>query len=179
MHGLINRSIQHFLSDTYGTAIWSEVAAIADAPAQGFEAMATYDDGLTHGLLDAAALRLRKPRATLLEDYGNYLVSLEPLRRLMRFGGVDYADFLASLDELPGRAELAVPELALPPLDLRLTSPGRYAVVFQRSCDGFGAVLAGILRAMADDYGALALIDHHPHDCSVEVELLDARIAGP
>ena len=40
MHGLINRSIQHFLSDTYGTAIWSEVAAIADAPAQGRKAVA-------------------------------------------------------------------------------------------------------------------------------------------
>jgi hypothetical protein len=50
----------------------------------------------------------------LLEDIGTYLVTdpaLEPLRRLLRFGGDTFAEFLGSLEELPDRARLAMPQL--------------------------------------------------------------------
>lgn len=177
MHGLINRSVQYFLSDTYGMSFWNGVAAEAGIDPAGFETMLNYDDALTVAAIDSAAGRLRKPRAALLEDYGNFLVSLEPLRRLMRFGGVDYADFLSSLDELPGRAELAVSEISLPAMDLRVCGQGRYAVIFAPGREGFGSVLAGVLRAMADDYGALALIEYDGAGHTVDVELLDAQHA--
>ncbi len=113
MHGLVNRSIQCFLRDTYGAELWAKVASEAGISPAGFEALLSYDDGLTDVVIDAAARRLGKPREALLEDVGIYLAGLEPLRRLLRFGGVDYVDFLQSLDELPERVRLAVPKSAV------------------------------------------------------------------
>ncbi len=181
MHGLINRSIQSFLRDTYGGALWDSVAADTGIGSQGFEALMSYDDALTDTLIDAAALRLCKPRDALLEDVGIYLVAREPLRRLLRFGGVDYADFLQSLDELPDRVRLAVPELEMPDLSLTAAGTGRFRLTCRGGHPGFAAVFTGILRAMADDYGALVLIEAGGGDGDAEtvgIELLEARFAS-
>lgn len=125
--------------------------------------MFRYDDALTDSMLDAATVVLDKPRHVLLEDLGTYLVShpnLESLRRLLRFGGETFVDFLHSLDELPDRARLAVPDLDLPELELLHVEDD----VFQLNClgskPGFGHVLVGLLRTLADDYGALAYLEH-------------------
>ena len=179
MHGLVNRSVQCFLRDTYGVARWVSVAEEAGIDPNGFEALLVYDDALTDAMIGAAARQLGKPREALLEDVGIYLAGLEPLRRLLRFGGVDYADFLQSLDELPDRVHLAVPELDMPGLELRATGPGRFTLVCGGQHDGFGAVFAGILRAMADDYGALALIEAGGGGAAetVGIELLEAQFA--
>ena len=47
MHGLMNRSIQCFLRDTYGAGCWRSVAQDIGIGADGFEAMLLYDDALT------------------------------------------------------------------------------------------------------------------------------------
>ncbi|WP_372841756.1 heme NO-binding domain-containing protein [Phaeovulum sp.] len=183
MLGLINRSIQRFLGDTYGTPLWQQVAEAASAPADGFEALLPYDDALTFALLDTAADRLGKPRDALLEDLGAFLVTLEPLRRLLRFGGVDYDDFLMSLDELPARARMALPEIDIPHLALAVAGAGQLTLTVQGRVPGWGLVMSGLLRAMADDYGALALIDLAPTDATdtacdrIMVELLDTSHA--
>ena len=116
MHGLINRSIQCFLRDTYGDRIWVEVSDAAGLRFDGFEAMLTYEDALTGAVLSAAAQRLGRPRDGVLEDLGTYLVShpnLEALRRLLRFGGVNFVDFLNSLEDLPEHGRLGLPDLEL------------------------------------------------------------------
>lgn len=161
MHGLMNRSIQCFLRDTYGAGCWLSVADDIGIGPDGFEAMLIYDDALTAAILDAAARHLGRSRETILEDIGTYLVShpnLEPLRRLLRFGGVTFPDFLHSLEDLPGRGRLAVPDLDLPALALTEQT----ADLYRLQCSGYpgtGHVLLGILRAMADDYGALVMLD--------------------
>lgn len=177
MHGLMNRAIQCFLRDTYGAETWAAVAGQAAIGAEGFEAMMVYPEEVTESLLAAACRQLGKPRDAILEDIGIWLVSVERLRRLMRFGGVDYHDFIDTLEELPGRAQLAVPDIGLPVLRVVPHAQGRFTLTCQGP-EGFGHVFAGVLRAMADDYGALALIDHAGTDDSgetIEVELLDAR----
>jgi hypothetical protein len=135
----------------------------ADLDFVEFEAMLTYDDGLTPRILDAAALELDRPRSEVMEDIGTYLVSnpnVESLRRLLRFGGVDFVDFLHSLDDLPDRARLAVPDLELPTIELRDHTKTQFSLHCEAKPDGFGHALIGILRGMADDYGALVLLDH-------------------
>lgn len=177
MHGLINRSLQSFLQDTYGQPLWSEVARRCGVAEEGFEAMLHYEDALTDHVLDAAADLLARPREALLEDMGMYLVSLEPLRRLLRFGGVDYVDFLHSLDELADRARLAVAEIGLPDMEIDARSDAQFVLMFGEGHTGFRPVFAGVLRAMADDYGAFALVDLG-QDGHVRVELLQARFAS-
>ncbi len=183
MHGLINRSLQCFVRDTYGQETWARVAARAGCAPEGFEALTVYDDALTEQVLAAASALLDKPREALLEDLGTYLVShpkLEPVRRLLRFGGETFEDFLHSLGDLQGRARLAVPDLEVPKIDLCGHAPGSYTVHCRFRLEGSGYVMMGILRALADDYGALVLLDHLGRQGSAEilsVRLLDPRFS--
>ena len=109
MLGLINKAIQCFVLDTYGRETWREMAQSAALPVMQFEAMLIYEDTLTEQALDATARFLDKPRTDVLEDIGTYLAShpnVEALRRLLRFGGAHFIEFLYSLDDLHDRARM-------------------------------------------------------------------------
>ena len=163
MHGLVNRAIQSFVTNTYGGACWHRVTEAAGLGDFEFEAMLSYDDAVTEALLEAFCADLGRSRGEVLEDLGTYLVShpaVKSLRRLLRFGGDTYMDFLHSLDDLNDRARLAVPDLHLPALELREDGGGRYLLSCGPGMPGFGWVMIGILRAMADDYGALVMLEH-------------------
>jgi len=163
MYGLIDKSIQCFIHDTYSEEDWAEIRSAAGLPFAGFEALLRYDDALTEAVLAAACARLGKDRETFLEDLGTYLVShpnLKAVRRLLRFGGETFVEFLNSLDDLHDHARLAVPELELPFLELSERAPQVFLVTSRWRMAGFGHVLLGLLRAMADDYGALVVLDY-------------------
>jgi hypothetical protein len=183
MHGLINRSIQLFMRDTYGPERWRAVARAAGVGPDGFEPMLDYDDSVTDTLLAMVATHLDKPESAVLEDLGTYLVShgtTRGVRRLLRFSGESFADFLHSLDDLPSRARLAMPDLELPELELREDPGGRFRLFVLSTQRGWGYVMLGLLRAMADDYGALVMIEMAPGASSVaviEITLLDGAWA--
>ncbi len=163
MHGLVNRAIQCFVVDSYGAEKWLEVTRDADLDFVEFEAMLTYKDALTPRVLDATAKVLGRSRFDVMEDIGTYLVShpnVSNLRRLLRFGGVDFEEFLLSLDDLHDRARLAVADLDLPRIELRDHTAHSYSLVCDGAIEGYGHVLIGLLRSMADDYGVLALLEH-------------------
>ncbi|MDO6726362.1 MAG: heme NO-binding domain-containing protein [Cognatishimia sp.] len=184
MHGLINRAVQCFVRDTYGRDRWHEVARKAGLGFTEFEAMLHYDDVLTEQVLDAIAAAVHIPRDVVLEDIGTYLVThpnVEALRRLLRFSGVSFLEFLHSLDDLPARARLAVADLDLPELELRDRGNNTFSLICRHPHTGFGHVLIGILRTMADDYGALVLLEHTGNSDTVEtihIQLIEAAF-GP
>ncbi|SLN17972.1 heme NO-binding domain-containing protein [Ruegeria meonggei] len=172
MHGLINRAIQSFVCATYGQSCWLRVTEVAELGFVEFEAMLVYDDDMTVRVLDALCADLNRPRAEMLEDLGTYLVShpkMEDLRRLLRFGGVIYVEFLHSLDDLSDRVRLAVSDLCLPALELREVSPTEYQLRCFPGLPGYSSVMVGVLRAMADDYGALAMLSHEGQEGAAEV----------
>lgn len=165
MHGLINQAIERFARGTYGDAFWEQVCRRRNLPVMRFEAMQSYDPSLAETMLDGLAQALGKGRGEVLEDIGTFLVSspsTEALRRLLRFGGTGFVDFLYSLDDLPARVRLAVPELELPQIELREHGPRSYSIVVRTAGaePWFGHVMVGLLRAMADDYGALVVLEH-------------------
>jgi len=163
VHGLINRSIQNFVTIGYGQARWMQVVEVANLDFSEFEAMLLYDDALTPRVLDAVVQVLELPLEQVMEDIGTFLVAhpkSEAVRRLLRFGGVSFQDFLYSLDDLPARARLAVPDLNLPKLELRSHAEGQFTLMCDTPIAGFGHLLMGVLRVIADDYGALALLEH-------------------
>ncbi|MHA6347280.1 heme NO-binding domain-containing protein [Roseivivax sp. CAU 1761] len=183
MLGLVNRMLQVFVVDTYGPSLWSDMAAASGLGDPEFEAMLHYDSAVTDRLLTAAARQLDKPRAALLEDVGTYLVchsNMQPVRRLLRFCGVDFLDFLHSLEDLRDRVRLAVPDLVLPDLEVTEAAGRRLRIACRGDLPGFGHVLVGLLRAMADDHGALVLLDHlgdGPDGEILEVTLIDECFA--
>lgn len=183
MHGLINRSIQCFTRDTYGEQVWAQVMERADTGYVGFEAMLSYEDDVSYQVLDALALVLSRTRQEVMEDIGTYLVSHEKIgavRRLLRFSGVTFADFLHSLDELHERVRLAVPELIVPQLTLKEHASGRFSLHSAWEHPDFGYVVMGLLRGMADDYGALVFMDHQgvsKHGEVISIEVVEADFA--
>lgn len=179
MFGLLLRSIQAYLRGTFGPALWARVLRAAGQPPEGFEPMLPYDAAVVDRVLAAAAQELRRPAEAMLEDVGTFLVA-DPghraLRRLLRFGGAGFADFLHSLEELPDRARLALPGLDLPQIALTETAPGRFRLEIASPLPALFPVALGALRAMADDYGALVLIDLAAEGdrATLTVQLLEA-----
>jgi len=79
---------------------------------------------------------------------------------LLRFGGVSFVEFLHSLDDLPARARMAVDDLRLPELELFEHAQNTFELTCRHDRKGFGHVVMGMLRTMADDYGALVFLEH-------------------
>ena len=172
MHGLINRSLQCFVRDTFGQSAWAAIAQDARLGFDSFEALLTYDASITEAVIGAATRRLNRPRDAVLEDLGTYLVShpnVEALRRLLRFGGVSFVDFLNSVEDLPGRGRMAVPDLDLPNFALTQIGDNHFMLTCRAPLQGSGHVMLGLLRAMADDYGALVMLDHQGHRDGAEI----------
>ncbi|MEM6482199.1 MAG: heme NO-binding domain-containing protein [Pseudomonadota bacterium] len=186
MHGSINRAIEMFVRDSYGSKAWRDVVSRLNLDISSFEAMLDYPDLVTAQLVDELSQTMGKPASDVFEDIGTYLVShptAEPIRRLLRFSGADLGEFLDSLDELPARARLVIPSLILPQIELDEEGSDEILVRVQHDPDvpiAFGHVLMGLLRAMADDYGALVLLVHRGiadgHE-NIEVKLLAASYA--
>jgi hypothetical protein len=169
------RSLQGYLRDTFGSGFWATIVREADLPTSQFEPMLRYDPAIATVVADAAARILGRPASALWEDMGTYIVTnpaYEGVRRLLRFGGVGFNDFLHSLEELPGRARLALPDLRVPDISVDELAPDRFRLTCRFDIEGMALVLLGILRAMADDYGALALIDRAEREDGAEVLLV-------
>jgi hypothetical protein len=183
MHGLINRSFQNYITDSYGRDVWLRVAAHAQVSPPAFEAMLCYDDAVTPAVMQAMAAVLRRPSGDVMEDVGAYLVShpnAEAVRRLLRFGGMNFEDFLHSLDDLPDRARMAVADLEIPAIELHGHAHGCYSLICDTPIAGFGNLMMGVLRVMADDYGALALLDLYSSGGgreTVRIQLIEADYA--
>lgn len=163
MHGLVNRTIQLFVTQTHGERTWIDVTRRAGLDFTEFESMMRYRETYTPMLLDATAEVLGRARPEVMEDIGTFIVSdggFEAVRRLLRFGGIDFVDFIQSLDELDERVSLAIPDLRLPKVELYSEEAGQFTLKSKSYIEGYGHVVMGVLRAMADDYGALALLEH-------------------
>lgn len=163
MHALMNRSIPCFLQDTRGPALWQAVAADVGLPARLEALLPSEDPTLTEAMLDSAARHLTLSRDGLLEDLGTYLVAhpaREGIRRLLRFGGRSFDDFLMSVEDLPARGRLAMPDLDLPQVTLSETGTRWFRIELRAGLPGIGHLAIGLLRAMADDYGALVTLTH-------------------
>ena len=172
MHGLITKAVQSFVVLTYGAERWQRVADRAGLARPDYEAMLHYDDDASFAMIDTVCAELDRPFADVMEDLGTFLVSdpnLESLRRLLRFGGVSYVDFLHSLNDLPDRVRMAVSDLILPALDVREHTVGLFTLTCAPGLPGFGSVMMGVLRTMADDYGALVMLDHRGQRDGCEV----------
>lgn len=179
MHGLVNRSIQCFIRDVYGADVWRQVCSSAGLGHADFEAMLHYDDSDTLAVLRAAAMLLDKSAEALLEDMGHYLVTQperDALRRLLRFGGADFPDFLHSLADLRDRGRLVLPDIDLPQITVTEEARGSFTLGFRWGAGLLGPVVLGVMRAMADDYGMLAVFDHQPVAIPGSPERISVRL---
>lgn len=172
MHGLVNRCIESFLRSGYGDVIWKNIASEAGVHSDGFLTWGDCPDSISRSIVNASARQLDKSVDELLEDIGAWISRQEQIRRLLRFSGANFEEFVESLRELSGRIKLIIPDLDLPGFVILSDNPGSYRIVADTHFLGLMRVLAGMIRAMADDYGSLALI-------SVMRNCIDINIVVP
>ena len=178
MQGLINRAIQCFVVDTHGERVWYDVIARSSVGFNSFEAFLDYPISTTLKLVDAVERVTSLPTSSFLVDLGVYLVTsptTKAVRRLLRFGGQTFEDFVLSLDELPERINLAFADIVLPRIEVTQPSSHTFMVTVSDGIDGFDFVVVGVLRALADDYGALAFIDL---SCDANASKITVLLAG-
>lgn len=181
MDALLLRSLQSYVLDTFGVTSWQDICQKAGHTTQTFEPMLHYDAGLADRVADITAAVLGRPVEAIWEDVGTHLVAnpdREGVRRLLRFGGQHFVDFLQSLEELPGRARLAMPDLDPPEVALDEVGPDQFKLHCRSQQRGTQRILAGMVTAMADDYGALCVIEVATDDC-MTISVLDSRHATP
>lgn len=168
MYGLLLRSIQAYLRATHGAAVWGRVLRRVDQPSDGFEPMLPYDPVVLDQVIAACVQELGRPSDVILEDVGTFLVT-DPahraMRRLLRFGGATFEDFLLSLEEMPDRARLALQGVEFPRITVSEEGAGHYRLRYDCSIPALFPVALGTVRAMADDYGALVVIEAERTDC--------------
>jgi hypothetical protein len=158
MHDLVSRAVEKFLADE---SVSLEAGAGILPPGQ---------------MLHDAAVQLRKPVDELVEDLGAWLVRQDEIWRLLRFCGRDFLDFLLRLEELPDRIRLITDDLDVPEITLSRSDDGLLWVTLSNGPPACTALLGGLLRAMADDYGALCVIT--PQDGGLCIDVSDSAFAA-
>lgn len=183
MYGLFLRALQCYTTATFGTQAWSRVMSGAGVLSGGFEPLLAYDVALLRRVLGVAAQVLGRPAEAMLEDVGTYIVTRSPgaaTRRLLRFGGATFPEFLLSLEELPSRARLALPDVDFPRLALSECGAGEYRLSCRIEAPELMHVFLGVLGAMADDYGALVVLEVEPPSrgrAALAIRLAETRFA--
>ncbi|SFJ57071.1 heme NO-binding domain-containing protein [Jannaschia pohangensis] len=166
MHGLICKSLESFIIDRHGPAVWSGIVRDAGLDFDRFEMLRTYDTRIIMALAAATAGAIKDDPFHILEDMGHWLCTepqTEAFRRLLRFTGGTFIDLIYSLDEMHDRANMALPGIDLPDLIVSDDGSGVFSVQTTWTVPGGCSVLRGMLRAMADDYGTLVVIDETAH----------------
>ncbi|MBU3029313.1 heme NO-binding domain-containing protein [Paracoccus marinaquae] len=158
MHRLVVRAVEEFLRDTYGANLWRQVEISCAVEQVAAAAPAGRLPGGAERMIAAAGAILEKPEGELYEDLGAWLARREAIRRLLRFSGRDFADFVLSLEELPDRAHFVIPDLEMPRIRVEREEDGTMRLLLDPLAPAWCAILGGLLRAMADDYGALGLV---------------------
>ena len=162
MHGMICKAVEAFVRARNGPESWARVVRAADLPFASFETMDRYGTDELERVLRAISTETGQPVPAVLEDAGTWICTdpaMEPVRRLFRFMGPTFLDLLYALDEVHERARMAVPDLEMPVLSLTELGNGRFRVATTWSAAGAGPVIVGIIRALADDYGVLAVVE--------------------
>lgn len=177
MHGLVNRAIEEFARATYGDALWTAAAGAIGVDPRGFAPMRDYDTPLTGRLMRELSHRLSRRPRDLAEDIGAWVARIPSIRRLLRFAGPDFHAFVMALPELHGRALMVVRGLDLPRIGLVPIAGGW---LLEPRCEPIWLhALSGMLHAVADDYGALAVIEIERGRIRVSVPLTDFSAGRP
>lgn len=175
MQGLIHYSVETFIRQRRGEAAWRDVAARAGLDALGFDAFRHYPPQMLDALIAAGCAEFGLDRAEFLDDLGQWLAGIEELRRILRFSGSCYADFVFALEHLHLRGEMVLPGLDLPRITV-VQEPEGCFVLDMTERGEWAAVICGMARAMADDYGVLACVE--TKGGRIRIEVPDTRF-GP
>lgn len=154
---MINRALCVFLEKQYGPDVWDSILLISNLRKSDVLNISDHPRNLRR-LLASASRHLCMTPSELLEDFGAWLVRLENVRRLLRFSGPEFTDFIYSLEDLPARAALIVSDVPDIRINVTLISNNEFEIKAVNMPAAWFSTMVGAVRGMADDYGVLTVI---------------------
>lgn len=154
-HGLLDLWLCKFLLDQYGDDHSFDGLENRDCMVSWPINRSDVREGI-----DRVSKATGKTLEEIIYDAGLWITRQESIRRLLRFCGRDFEEFLQSVQELPGRVNLIYSSEIL--LDLRLSverKDDNYIIHVSNTGAMIAHLVGGVIQGMADDYGTLAVVD--------------------
>lgn len=167
MDRLVYSAVEGFLNDVYGGSFCARVVERTLNDETRSRARPNSQAGAV-AVMAAAAEELNKSLTELWEDLGAWLAQRKSIRRLLRFSGRDFADFLFGLPEFPDYVRLVVPDASIPPMTV-LPKTDMVQIIVHHPGVEWQHVMTGLVRAMADDYGVLGLVSSEEDGIAVQI----------
>lgn len=163
MYGLVNRAVEDLVKQTKGDDGWRRVCAHARVGADGFVAVRSYPDEVTHRLVGSVSHEMSLPPEQVLEAFGEYWVLYTAEKGygdLLRSAGGHVREVLGNLNEMHARIETAFPEMSLPYFFVEDVDDDVFDLVYESSREGLAPMVIGLVRGLAGRLGQRVEIEH-------------------
>ncbi len=165
MYGMINTSLQYFVTEIYGQGVWRKIKSQLQISAFNFKDLEAYPDHLTLDIVDSLAAETHSSREVILQSFGNFWIAYA---RQSNYAGIldHFAitpwEFIEALDALHHRLGLIFEELK-PPSFWVIEKSERAMLVGYRSDrgPGFEPFVVGLFKGIFRMFH---------HQCQVEIQ---------
>ena len=163
MYGLVNRAVEDLVKQMKGDDGWRRVCAHAQVGSDGFVAVRSYPDDVTHRLVGSVSREMDLPAEKVLEAFGEYWIlytAEQGYGDMLRSAGAGVREVLGNLNDMHGRIETAFPEMTLPYFFVEDVGDDEFELIYESSRDGLAPMVIGLVRGLAGRFGQRVEIDH-------------------
>ncbi|KAG2441007.1 hypothetical protein HXX76_003860 [Chlamydomonas incerta] len=173
MIGWINISVESFVREKFGDAVWDQTLQASGVQA-GWVSSCPYPDAATYSLVITASNILGVTPAQALESYGMYFVDYTSrlgYEKLLKSLGSNMAEFLKNLNDLHLHLSMSFPAMAAPAFKCTDVGPTCLTLHYHSHRPALGPIVVGVLKGLAEQYWGLG-------GGQLQVELLRGRGDG-
>ncbi|MEM9717448.1 MAG: diguanylate cyclase [Pseudomonadota bacterium] len=178
--GLINRGLKGFVETYHDAETWRKLVSGQSAIPEDFEALADYPLEVTVRLVAEISTLRDASEADVYEDLGTFLVSTHwdaRLRLVFMSCADDFVKFLQRLDVVWVALNAVDAAFPLNSWEISSTRAGAFRLSGPTLFPGFPSLCVGMLRSLADEFGAYVIIDQKPylsHVFDFDIEVFDS-----
>lgn len=170
MYGIVNKSIQDLITETFGEDKWEAVKEKSAVDVEFFLSNEPYDDDITYKLAGAAAEVLGISVEEVLQTFGEWWVlktGKEKFGGLMEVGGNSLKEFLVNLPLFHNRIMLMYPKSTPPEFKVSDIEENSIYVHYHSKREGLQEFVRGLMSGLAKMY-----------EVDADVELIQSRNDG-
>ena len=163
MYGLVNRAVEDLVKQVKGDDGWRRVCAHAQVGVEGFVAVRSYPDDVTHRLVGSVSREMSLPPEKVLESFGEYWILYTAEKGygdLLRSAGTGVREVMGNLNEMHARIETAFPEMSLPYFFVEDIDAEVFDLVYESSRDGLAPMVVGLVKGLAARFGQRVEVEH-------------------
>jgi len=155
MYGIINKSIQDLITQTFGADKWDAVKEKSGIDIDFFLSNEPYNDDITYKLAGAASEVLGISVDEVLHAFGEWWIlktGKEKYAGLIEAGGKNLSDFLINLPLFHNRIMLMYPKLTPPEFKVSNISENSIHVHYHSKREGLQEFVRGLLVGLSKMY---------------------------